>query len=418
MRPKKLARSFNVTGLFGGIGGLELGLARSGHHASSFCEIDPEAATILKQRFTGVTLARDIRHTEEVLDAISPKSDLLTAGFPCTDLSQAGRAQGFAGGRSSLVRDAIRLLERRPFPHVVLENVPNWRLLHRGMYLAEVVRELERLGYRWAYRTIDALAFGTPQRRLRIFFYATLEGDPCDVLFGGDCPPAKEQYALDDRAHGFYWTEGTRGIGWGEDCVPTLKGGSAVGVASPPAILLPNAEVLAAQTATGVFRVVTPDLQDAERLQGFPAGWSEEAQTLDGDRFRNRRRWLLIGNAVNVRVAAWLGERLATPVAWDGETQGPLSHDAPWPMAAWGENGNRYAAHVKTWPVVVPRQPLATFLEYPGSPLSARATGAFLKRLLGGQLRIKPGFPEALRAHLRHVDRGQADEEPIGAVAA
>ena len=165
-----------MTGLFGGIGGFELGLSQAGHQATTFCEIDPEASTILKARFPGVALTRDIRRTEEVAAAISPRSDLITAGFPCSDLSQAGRVQGFGGSRSSLVRDALRLLDKRPFAHVLLENVPNWRSLHRGAYLDEVVTTLEKRGYRWAYRTINALAFGAPQRRLRIFLYATLEG--------------------------------------------------------------------------------------------------------------------------------------------------------------------------------------------------------------------------------------------------
>src|SRR5579859_1687845 len=125
-----IARTFDVTALFGGVGGLELGLESAGHRASAFCEIDPEAATILRDRFPSAALTRDIREIDKVLASISPSSELLTGGFPCTDLSQAGRARGFAGGRSSLVRDAIRLMERRTFPHVLLENVPNWRFLH------------------------------------------------------------------------------------------------------------------------------------------------------------------------------------------------------------------------------------------------------------------------------------------------
>jgi DNA (cytosine-5)-methyltransferase 1 len=69
---------------------------------------------------------------------------LLTAGFPCTDLSQAGTTRGYAGGRSSLIRDALSILKRRRFPHVLIENVPNWRFLHGGKYLTEVVNALER----------------------------------------------------------------------------------------------------------------------------------------------------------------------------------------------------------------------------------------------------------------------------------
>ncbi|MCX7584911.1 DNA cytosine methyltransferase [Phenylobacterium sp. 58.2.17] len=399
MTAKPKPRTFEVTALFGGIGGLELGLSSSGHRASTFCELDPEAATILKSHFPDATLTRDIRNTQEVAAAIGARSELLTAGFPCTDLSQAGRAQGFAGGRSSLVRDALRLLAARPFAHVLLENVPNWRVLHKGAYLAEVVTALEQQGYRWAYRTVDALAFGAPQRRLRIFLYATREGDPRDVLFHGDVAPPTTEFSLEERAHGFYWTEGTRGLGWGEDCVPTLKGGSSAGVPSPPAILLPSSA-----TATAGLRLITPDIRDAERLQGFPADWSRELVTLDGSEFRHRRRWLLVGNAVSVRVAAWLGQRLAEPVLWAGDPGRPLEDTDSWPAAAYGDRTGRFAASVGSWPVAMPREPLADFLRYPGAPLSSRATAGFLGRLLASRLRIRPGFVDALRDHLGRID--------------
>ena len=73
-----------------------------------------------------------------------------TAGDDCPSSSGHSRAGSWSA---------------RPFPHVLLENVPNWRVLHKGEYLREVAQALEKLGYRWAYRTVDALAFGAPQRR-------------------------------------------------------------------------------------------------------------------------------------------------------------------------------------------------------------------------------------------------------------
>ncbi len=401
----ELRRSFDVTALFGGVGGLELGLAQAGHHASAFCELDPEAATILRARFPVAALTRDVRLTDELVATIEPGSELLTAGFPCTDLSQAGLARGFAGGRSSLVRDVFALLRRRPFPHVLLENVPNWRSLHGGAYLREVVEELETLGYNWAYRTVDSHAFGTPQRRLRLFLYASLVDDPRDVLFAGDHAASGQTFELDERAHGFYWTEGSRGLGWGEDCVPTLKGGSTVGVPSPPAVLLPDLKLLAAQTALGPLRLVTPDLVDAERLQGLPADWTLATTTLDGTPFRLRRRWVLVGNAVNVRAAAWLGEQLAQPQPWSGGQGEPIVGDDPWPGAAWGDGSGRWAVRIGTWPLNAPREPLADFLSRPGAPLSSRAAAGFLGRLVIGKIRSRPTLETALREHLAAVDR-------------
>ena len=105
--------SRTITSLFSGIGGFELGLERSGFRATTFCEIDPEAAAVLRGRFSGASVVPDVRDTDCLLKSIDPDSDLLTAGFPCTDLSQAGLTKGFAGSNSSLIRDVFRLLERK-----------------------------------------------------------------------------------------------------------------------------------------------------------------------------------------------------------------------------------------------------------------------------------------------------------------
>lgn len=395
---KTRTKTFDITAIFGGIGGLELGLHESGHRTSLFCENDCDAKAVLSRRFAGVPIADDIRKTSEVVGLISSTSELLTAGFPCTDLSQAGLTRGFAGGRSSLIRETIDLLKIRPFPHVLIENVPNWRQLHRGEYMSEVLSALESLGYRWAYRTIDALAFGLPQRRKRIFLFATLAGDPRDVLFHGNEVPDQSERALDEAAHGFYWTEGNRGLGWGEDCVPTLKGGSTMGIPSPPAILMPD------------LSVITPDVRDAERLQGFPAGWTdlEDQEVNAARRFNRRRRWLLVGNAVSVGVSTWIGSRLADWKRFEGDIGRPMTPGDSLPVVAWGDGSKRYAVTLSTWPVAYPRRPLADFLHHPGAPLSARATAGFFSRISASSLRFRPGFKMAIAAHLERMRAEQS----------
>lgn len=403
----KAGTSHDITALFGGIGGLELGLGRAGHRASLFCECDPEAVSVLRARFPDVPVTRDVRRTDELLATISPESDLLTAGFPCTDFSQAGTTRGFEGGRSSLIIDTLALLERRRFANLLLENVPNWRQLHRGAYMRHVVTALEALGYRWAYRTIDARAFGLPQRRLRLFLFATLEGDPREVLFHGDEIPDQRSFALHEAAHGFYWTEGKTGIGWGENCVPTLKGGSTVSIPSPPAILLKDG------------RVITPDVRDCERLQGFPIGWTDLEDRCDavgGGSFKQRRRWLLVGNAISVEVAQWIGERLATRKPVTLEPGDALAADEPWPAAAWFDGAKRYRVALGSWPVIRPSAPLEAFLRFPGQPLSLRATRGFHKRILASSLRFKPGFVHAIGLHLARMEGatiGAPTSEPL-----
>ena len=402
--PSKQTKTFDVTAIFGGIGGLELGLHQSGHKTSLFCENDCDAKAVLRRRFSSVPIVDDVRNTAEIVSMISPASDLLTAGFPCTDLSQAGLTQGFAGGRSSLIRETIDLLRARPFPHVLIENVPNWRQLHRGKYMSEVLASLEELGYRWAYRTVDALAFGLPQRRKRIFLLASLEGDPRDILFHGNEYPDETERALDEAAHGFYWTEGNRGLGWGEDCVPTLKGGSTMGIPSPPAILMPD------------LSVITPDVRDAERLQGFPADWTDlkDEEVHVERRFNVRRRWLLVGNAVSVAVSTWIGSRLADPKPFDGELGNPIKPGQGWPTAAWSDGKSRYAVSMSTWPTSCQRKSLANFLHYPGTPLSIRATAGFYKRISASKLRFRPGFKTAIAAHLERMQATQGKQSVEG----
>jgi DNA (cytosine-5)-methyltransferase 1 len=290
-----------------------------------------------------------------------------------------------------LVRDTLRLLERRKFDHVLLENVPNWRKLHRGQYLEEVISELERLDYHWAYRTIDARAFSLPQRRLRVFLYATRVDDPRSVLFQGSVPEADLRSPITECAHGFYWTEGTRGLGWGEDCVPTLKGGSAISIPSPPAILMPDG------------RIVTPDIRDAERLQGFAVGWTNVEHSHKASNvlpFRHRRRWMQIGNAVNVRVSTWIGRQIAQSRDTPLVAEELLKRGEPWPEAAWGDGKRRWRVDISHWPVARKPKPLGTFLKYPPALLSERATAGFYARISTSSLRFPDGFKEAVAKHL------------------
>ena len=106
--------------------------------------------------------------------------------------------------------------------------------LSKGRALALILDELERLEYRWAYRVVDTLAFGLPQRRQRVFLVATRIGDPRGVLLVDDAGEPPPRVPSSRTAFGFYWTEGIRGLGWAVDAVPTLKGGSTIGIPSPP----------------------------------------------------------------------------------------------------------------------------------------------------------------------------------------
>jgi DNA (cytosine-5)-methyltransferase 1 len=172
---------FSIAGLFAGIGGLERGLAEAGGEAALLCEWWDPARRVLAARFPGVPVAPDVRELRSL-----PKVDVVTAGFPCTDLSQAGRTEGIGGSQSGLVGEVFRLLRRRRAPVLVLENVRNMLVLNSGAAMSYLVSELESLGYRWAYRLVDSRSTGVPQRRQRVILVAARDLDPRGVLFADE----------------------------------------------------------------------------------------------------------------------------------------------------------------------------------------------------------------------------------------
>jgi DNA (cytosine-5)-methyltransferase 1 len=379
-RSKRLCR---VAGLFAGIGGIELGLHLAGHRTELLCELDESARAVLGHHFPNVTLASDIRDLH-----LLPAVDLVTAGFPCQDLSQAGKTAGIGGTQSGLVGEVFRLIEQADARWLLLENVPFMLQLDKGKAMRFLTAKLDELGFAWAYRTVDARSFGLPQRRQRVLLLASRTHDPREVLLSGEgTPPATSG----DAPCGFYWTEGTRGLGWAVDAVPTLKGGSTIGIPSPPAIWMRHAG----------GAIVQPEIRDAERLQGFPADW-----TLPATGAKKGARWKLVGNAVAVPMARWVGERLKSPTPYDGTADRELGAGDPWPDAAWGDAGRSFAAPLSRWPVTMPYQPLAEFLHYPTVPLSERATAGFLRRARASCLRFADGFLEAVAAHLEGMKAG------------
>lgn len=373
-----------VAGLFAGVGGFERGLAAAGHEPVMLCEIWEPARAVLAARMPDIPRRRDIRE----LKALPKEVELVAGGFPCQDLSQAGQTAGIGGSRSSLVGEIFRLLDNRRVPWVVLENVSFMLQLDKGSAMRTLIEAFEERGYRWAYRVVNSLSF-LPQRRERVLFVATTtEVDPAGVILTDEAEPALASTNLDARAHGFYWTEGVRGLGWAPDSIPTLKNGSTVGIASPPAILLPSGDV------------ITPDIRDAERLQGFAENWTRPAEEVS----RTSLRWSLVGNAVTVPVAKWLGSRLARPGDYEQGRDCELPSNGKWPKAARFDGNRRHGVRINAYPKWEGRPALTQFLRHGGKPLSARATRGFLSRTERAKLRFADGFQDRLREHLFRME--------------
>jgi DNA (cytosine-5)-methyltransferase 1 len=365
--------------LFAGIGGLELGFQTAGHETLVLSEIWNPAVAVLSAWFPGVPNLGDIREVK----AVPRDVEVVSAGFPCQDLSQAGNTAGIGGDRSGLVGHVFRLIDVSRPAWLVLENVSFMLHLDGGRAMHRLVSEIEARNYSWAYRVVNSHGF-LPQRRERVLLVASRAGNPEDVLLADEGSPELPQTRLDTHAHGFYWTEGIRGLGWAPDAIPTLKNGSTIGIASPPAILLPE----------GV--VIKPDIRDAERLQGFPVDWTKPAEAVG----RASWRWSLVGNAVTVPVAEWLGARLACPGTYDNERDRPLAPGGRWPRAARFDGHRRYGVEISAFPVWRDREPLSEFLHFPGDLLSVRATAGFLERTTRSRLRFVEGFRERLHEHL------------------
>lgn len=350
------------------------------------CEWWEPAQAVLEHRFSGIPLHDDIQTLTSL-----PDVDVVTAGFPCTDLSQAGRTAGIHGEASGMVKHLIKLLDDASPRWVVIENVRNMLALDRGTAMEYLVSEFERLGYTWAYRLVDSRFTGVPQRRHRVIFVASRTEDPRAVLFADDAGERPESDYRED-AFGFYWTEGNTGLGWAKDALPTLKGGSGLGIPSSPAMWIPDAEPGRA--------IVTPRIEDAEALQGFPRGWTEAALK----KAKPGVRWKLVGNAVTVGVSRWLGRRLLTPGKYDETGQIILPKGMRWPTAAWGDATERWAAPVSLWPTQSEYQHLLEVVDVEdAAPLSLRATAGFHSRLLKSRLRYPEAFSEALKLHAERM---------------
>lgn len=369
-------------GLFAGIGGFELGLESAGANPILFSEIEPSAQNVLKHWKPAVPIEHDVR------DMVSlPIADCLAAGFPCQNLSPSGDKAGISGAKSSLVQHVFRLLRDRRIEWVLLENVPYALELHGGTGIKAVTEGLESLGYKWAYRVVNSEWFGVPQRRRRIFILASQSHDPRHVLLADNAhvrpQPRADEICATTTDIGFYWTEGKGGLGLGVNSIPPLKAGSTIGIPSPPAILLANGTL------------GTPDIRDAERLQGLPENW-----TAPGSGFAKNGRWRLTGNAVTLGVVRWIGERMVRPGRYNPFQDEPIYTADRWPRAAWNMGNGVFASNVSENPLDIPMPRIGDFLRHPLQPLSARATAGFLKRARSGSLRFPKHFLERVQAHL------------------
>ena len=389
----------SVVSLFAGIGGFDLGFERAGFRIAAHVEKDANCRKLLAAKWTDAVALEDVctAGTHNL-----PPCDVVTFGFPCQDLSVAGKRAGLAGGRSGLFYEATRIINEIKPAYCLFENVPGLLSSDGGRDFARVLMEMDRIGYHGAWRVLDAQWFGVAQRRRRVFglfsrldsgaercaeilsLQESLRGHPAPSRETGQSPSYDVAPCLAASGRGTERTGETRG----QDCVipavagclqttandysradgftmiPASKGADSdtkpghlvpcYGNATPwdgqrarihdsngtaptlpsqgdgsgnqiPAIAVPVAfaqntrdEVremavvgaLAAEPGMKQTSYVRTAMQvrrltptEAERLQGFPDGWTES--------FSDSCRYRMLGNAVCVNVAAWIAGMMA-----------------------------------------------------------------------------------------------------------
>lgn len=314
-----------VGGLFSGIGGWELGLERAGMVTAWHCDSDPFCQRVLEARWPGVPCYGDVRTLSGT--AVEPV-DVLCGGFPCQDLSVAGKGAGIDGARSGLWGEFARLIgELRP-RYVLVENVAVLR--RRG--LGRVLGDLSVLGYDAEWDRLRAADFGAPHQRARLWIVAYPYGEPDSAERRERAPTPREgAHGRDDRGRGAGDAQRQVPVGGsGQDscgpdagCARLERHGSTFGTAS---------EVAWAWRDGSTQPVADSDSRGRDgrpRIFG-PQGWAESADSRSG-------RWgpwaieppvgrvahgipsrvdrlTSLGNALVPQVAEWIGRRI---VEWE-----------------------------------------------------------------------------------------------------
>jgi DNA (cytosine-5)-methyltransferase 1 len=170
-----MTEKLKVLDLFSGIGGFSLGLERTGGFETvAFCEIEKFPQRVLQKHWPEVPIYEDVRElSADTLQRDGIAVDVITGGFPCQDISVAGRQAGMGEGtRSGLWSECIRLISELRPKYAIFENVsgllsgPSER---RGGWFSRILCDLASVGYNAEWENIPASALGAPHRRERIW---------------------------------------------------------------------------------------------------------------------------------------------------------------------------------------------------------------------------------------------------------
>ena len=179
-----VVRIMRVLDLFSGIGGFSLGLERAGMETVAFCEYDEHARSILRKHWSDIPIHNDVRK----LDGKQYRGsiDVVCGGFPCQDLSSAGKQLGFEGDRSSLYGEMLRIISECRPRYAIFENVTGLLTGGQGRWFAKFLYDLAKIGFDAEWHCIPASAIGACHHRDRVWVIAYPNSERLKT-----CPPGE-----------------------------------------------------------------------------------------------------------------------------------------------------------------------------------------------------------------------------------
>ena len=324
----------NHLDLFSGIGGFSLGLQQAGIEPNwiGYSDIDKYANKVFKRRFPN---AKELGSITNLQPKDLPEIDLITFGFPCQDLSIAGKRGGLKANRSSLFFEAIKIIRNKKPKYFIFENVKGIFSSNGGKDFDIILRSIADIGYDGQWELCNTRWF-LPQNRERIYFIGHIRGECRPKVF----PLGETSEIIDNRetkvcntlqhpGHsggnykgmtmidtGLYKVHCTQtrnpnrpsltkecDCGSGKlykKCCGAGGGSGHISKEDGTTYCLDTGNTQAVEVEKSNIRRLTPT--ECERLQGFPDGWTEGQS--------NTQRYKQLGNAVSVPVVKAIMEKL------------------------------------------------------------------------------------------------------------
>lgn len=298
----------NYLDLFSGCGGFHKGLEQAGFKFDwvGHSEVDKLACQVYHNHFKKSECLGNVKTVKP--DRL-PRIDLITFGFPCQDLSVAGKRRGLHASRSGLFFEAMRIIEAITPDVFIFENVKGLLSSNEGRDFEVVLRTVADIGlYECEWQLCDTAWF-LPQDRARVFFIGHLRGKSRPKVF-----PFIEGNQIFDRTD----REGhAKGMGMARSCDANYHKGpdgkrthlilrdnwggnikKRIRNGNESTFTLGGSETGIIQGDS--IRALTP--LEFERLQGFPDGWTEGVS--------NTQRYRMLGNAVSIPVVEAIGRKI------------------------------------------------------------------------------------------------------------